>query len=87
MKQHNFLTGKIDKCQICGSNNLIQVIDLGHQPLANTLQKNNQDKEKMEKFPINVVRCGDYFNANHYIVDRNKVYHQDYPTYQVLPKQ
>ena len=80
MKQHNFLTGKIDKCQICGSNNLIQVIDLGHQPLANTLQKNNQDKEKMEKFPINVVRCGDCTLMQiDYIVDQNKVYHQDYP--------
>ena len=50
MKQHNFLTGKIDKCQICGSNNLIQVIDLGHQPLANTLQKNTP-KVMIKQFP------------------------------------
>ena len=28
MKEHNFLPGKIDKCQICGSNNLINVIQL-----------------------------------------------------------
>ena len=40
MDKHNFLPGKIDKCQICGSEKLIQVIDLGEQPLANTLQKN-----------------------------------------------
>ena len=50
MKQHNFLTGKIDKCQICGSNNLIQVIDLGHQPLANTLKKIIKIKKKWKNF-------------------------------------
>ena len=49
MKIHNFFPGKINKCQICGSDNLIQVIDLGFQPLANTLQKQQKGKEKMEK--------------------------------------
>ena len=34
----------------------------------------------MEKFPINVVRCGDCTLMQiDYIVDQNKVYHQDYP--------
>ena len=41
MDQHNFLPGKIDKCQICSSKNLTQIIDLGDQPLANSLQKKN----------------------------------------------
>ena len=44
MDKHNFLPGKIDKCQICGSEKLIQVIDLGEQPLANTLLKNLKEK-------------------------------------------
>ena len=80
MKIHNFFPGKINKCQICGSDNLIQVIDLGFQPLANTLQKQQKGKEKMEKFPINVVRCGDCTLMQiDYIVDQSKVYHPDYP--------
>lgn len=80
MKIHNFLPGKINKCQICGSDNLIQVIDLGFQPLANTLQKQLKDNAKMEKFPINVVRCGDCTLMQiDYIVDQSKVYHPDYP--------
>ena len=80
MDKHNFLPGKIDKCQICGSEKLIQVIDIGEQPLANTLQKNLKEKNKLEKFPINVVRCSDCTLMQiDYIVDQNKVYHLDYP--------
>ena len=80
MKEHNFLPGKIEKCQICGSKDLIQVIDLGNQPLSNTLQKNSKEREKLEKFPINVVRCGDCTLMQiDYIVDQSKVYHPDYP--------
>ena len=37
MKEHNFLPGKIKKCQICNSNNLINVINIGDQALANSL--------------------------------------------------
>ena len=44
MIQHNFLPGKISKCQICSSKNLIKIIDLGDQPLANSLQKKNEGK-------------------------------------------
>ena len=80
MKEHNFLPGKIDKCQICGSKDLIQVIDLGNQPLSNTLQKNSKEMEKLEKFPINVIRCGDCTLMQiDYIVDQSKVYHPGYP--------
>ena len=49
MKEHNFLPGKIDKCQICGSNNLINVINLGEQPLANSLLSNIKEEKKNSK--------------------------------------
>ena len=39
MDKHNFEPGKIDKCQICNSINLIEVMKLGDQPLANSLIK------------------------------------------------
>ena len=35
MDKHNFEPGKINKCQICNSINLIEVMKLGEQPLAN----------------------------------------------------
>ena len=80
MKDHNFLPGKIDKCQICSSNNLIDVINLGVQPLANSLLNNLQKEKQIEKYPINIVRCKKCTLLQiDYIVDQKKVYHLDYP--------
>ena len=41
---HNFKKGKISKCQICNSTNLKKIIEIGNQPLSNTLQNNEYDK-------------------------------------------
>ncbi len=80
MKEHNFLTGKIEKCQICGSNNLSPVIDLGSQPLANSLIKSTDKDNEVVRYPINVVKCDDCTLLQlDYIVDQKKVYHLDYP--------
>ena len=43
MDIHNFEPGKINKCQICNSINLIEVMKLGDQPLANSLIKDISD--------------------------------------------
>ena len=80
MDQHNFLPGKIDKCQICSSTNLVKVMSLGDQPLANSLIKDLDEENKLNKYPINIVRCDDCTLLQiDYIVDQNKVYHLDYP--------
>jgi 23S rRNA U2552 (ribose-2'-O)-methylase RlmE/FtsJ len=77
--QHNFSPGKIDKCQICNSTDLIDVMSLGDQPLANTLSINIDD-DKIKKFPINIVRCQICTLLQiDYIVNQNEVYHLDYP--------
>ena len=79
MDQHNFLPGKIDKCQICSSTNLVKVMSLGDQPLANSLIKDLDEENKLNKYPINIVRCDDCTLLQiDYIVDQNKVYHLDY---------
>ena len=44
----------IKKCRICSNKNLNSVIDLGKQPLANSLQKKIF---KQTQIPLNVVRC------------------------------
>jgi len=80
MDQHNFPPGRIKNCQICNSTNLIDVINLGDQPLANTLIKNAEDDNKVEKYPVNIVRCEECTLLQiDYIVDQTKVYHLDYP--------
>lgn len=47
----------IDQCRCCGSENLIEILNLGKQPLANSLK----DTAKMEerKFPLSTVQCAD----------------------------
>jgi len=80
MKQHNFLPGKINNCQICGSTKLVDVMNIGDQPLANTLTTKIKLNHKIEKYPVNIIRCEDCTLLQlDYIVDQKKVYHPDYP--------
>jgi len=59
MHKHNFEPGKINKCQICNSINLIEVMKLGDQPLANSLVKEIANENLVQKFPVNIIRCKD----------------------------
>jgi len=80
MKQHNFLPGKINNCQICGSSKLIEVMNIGDQPLANSLIKSITESNDVKKYPINIIRCAECTLLQlDYIVDQKKVYHPDYP--------
>ena len=79
MTEHNFKNGKISKCQICNSTNLKKIIEIGNQPLANTLLENEYDKVK-KLYPINVIRCVDCTLIQiDYIVNQDEVYHPEYP--------
>ena len=80
MNNHNFKTGKIERCQICFSTKLNKVIELGYQPLANSLLNDLKEESTSEKFPINIVRCDDCTLLQiDFIVDQTKVYHLNYP--------
>jgi len=45
----------ITNCRICGSGNLSEILDLGLQPLANSLKKKPNNKE--DKFPLSISFC------------------------------
>lgn len=45
----------INKCRISDSQNLIEILDLGKQPLANSLKKNCKDSEI--KIPLSISFC------------------------------
>ena len=79
MDKHNFAPGKITKCQICGSKNLINIMTLGNQPLANSLVKNVNNENEIKKFPINIIRCEDCTLLQIDCSQSNEVYHMDYP--------
>ena len=80
MEKHNFGPGKITKCQICSSKNLVTIMSLGDQPLANSLLKSPENGNIIKKFPINIVRCQDCTLLQiDYVVNQSDVYHLDYP--------
>ena len=44
---NKIISNKIDKCRVCGSNEIIDVLDLGVHALANSLRANlNEDEYK-----------------------------------------
>jgi SAM-dependent methyltransferase len=77
---HNIPIGNIKTCQICGSTNLEPVLDLGHQPLCDTLLS-AEDLTKPElTYPLKQVWCHDCtLSQLDYCVPGDVVYHKEYP--------
>ena len=48
---------KVTKCRICGSNELMDVIDLGEQPIPNGFLNEEGLRKKEYKYPLAVVFC------------------------------
>ena len=51
----------IDECIACGSTDLVPVLDLGQQPLANSYKKSPDDTESY--FPLAINRCKECFHV------------------------
>lgn len=79
-KFQNLKNGNQRYCQITNKKNLIEVIDLGNQPLADSLiEKKNLDK-KEKKYPLKLLRSPTLGYAQlSYVVPGEKVYHPNYP--------
>ena len=45
------------KCKICNSTKLIEVLDLGKQPLANKYPKNRKEIKEEKKFQLKIIFC------------------------------
>lgn len=82
-KKYNFQnlkSGKQTYCQISGKKNLIDVIDLGNQPLADTLIEKKDLNKKVRKYPLKLLRSPTLGYAQlSYVVPGKKVYHPNYP--------
>ena len=48
---------KVEKCRICKSKELLDVIDLGEQPIPNGFLTEKEMKSKEKKYPLAVVFC------------------------------
>jgi hypothetical protein len=79
-EHHLIKNGHIDKCQICNSANLHLILDLGHQPLCDSLLSEKILNEPEITYPLRMLWCQDCSLAQlDYCVDGSIVYHPDYP--------
>ena len=62
-------------CQVCGNKHLQQVLDLGHQPLANSFTSSIAKAYAVERYPLKLVTCPlcNHVQLSH-IVDRKKLF-------------
>lgn len=78
--EHNLKTGLINYCQVCGSNNLEFVIDLGHQPPCDSLLTSSQLSHPETSYPLRMYRCCECSLAQiDYVVDPEILFYREYP--------
>ena len=79
-KHHYLKTGYISACQICNSKKLHTILDLGHQPLCDTLLTVEMLNEPEKTYPLRMVWCEDCTGVQiDYCVSGSEVYHPNYP--------
>jgi hypothetical protein len=77
---HDVVPGKLDHCQITGSKNLFEVIDLGHQPPCDALLTEETINQPETYYPLRLMLCPDSGLAQlDYVVEGSIIYPADYP--------
>jgi SAM-dependent methyltransferase len=80
MIEHDVQAGKLDHCQVCGSNDLELILDLGHQPLCDSLLDKSGLNQPETHYPLRLFRCLRCSLAQlDYVVDGSVVYYPGYP--------
>lgn len=79
-KHHDLPLGKIDYCQVCGSKDLHDVIDLGHQAPCDSLLWPKQLDEAEKTYPLRFQVCKSCSLAQiDYVVAPEELFFPDYP--------
>ncbi|MBI1245729.1 MAG: methyltransferase domain-containing protein [Alphaproteobacteria bacterium] len=77
---HDFAPGHLDRCQVCGSKDLKLVVDLGHQPLCDSLLTTERLNHPEPTFPLRFLVCRSCTAGQiDHVVDGSTVYHPAYP--------
>ena len=80
MVDHDVEPGQLNRCQVCGSSDLELVLDVGHQPLCDSLLTAEQLNEPEACYPLRLLRCTECtLTQLDYIVDGSVVYAPEYP--------
>ncbi|HZI46144.1 MAG TPA: class I SAM-dependent methyltransferase [Pyrinomonadaceae bacterium] len=77
---HDVEPGPLTFCQVCNSEDLELVIDLGHQPLCDSLLRSDQLNQPETNYPLRLMRCRVCTLAQlDYVVPGEIVFHRNYP--------
>lgn len=77
---HDVPPGALDRCQITGSTNLFEAIDLGHQPPCDALLSKDMLGQPEIHYPLRLMICPDSGLAQlDHVVDGSVIYPADYP--------
>ncbi len=79
-KHHFVKDGHIKNCQVCNSDKLHLILDLGHQPLCDTLLTKEMLNEPEKTYPLKMLWCQDCTCVQlDYCVPGSEVYYPNYP--------
>ena len=79
-QHHMIKNGHISKCQICNSSKLHLILDLGHQPLCDSILTKEMLDEPEITYPLRMLWCEECsLGQIDYCVDGSIVYHPNYP--------
>ena len=77
---HNIQSGHLSCCQVCGSEDIELVLDLGHQPLCDTLLSAAELHLPEPTYPLRQFWCRNCtLSQLDYVVAGELVYHNEYP--------
>ena len=79
-EHHMIKNGHIDRCLVCNSSKLNLILDLGHQPLCDSLLTKEMLNQQETTYPLRMFWCEECSLAQlDYCVDGSVVFHPDYP--------
>jgi len=77
---HNAKNGNLKNCQISNRTDLEEVLDLGFQPLGDSLLTKDQLNQPETYYPLKLMRSKSLGHSQlSYVVPGNLVYHMEYP--------
>jgi hypothetical protein len=77
---HDLPLGAIDRCQVCGGDQLERILELGHQPPCDSLLTPAQLRDVEATYPLNFAVCTTCWLAQiDYVVAPEVLFHPDYP--------
>src|SRR3989344_2060464 len=80
MIKHNVKVGKLDYCQITGSRNLFEAIDLGFQPPCGTLLTEKTLRDPETYYPLRLMVCPESgLGQLDYVLGSQVCFPADYP--------